>query len=649
MSFLELSPAARRLRQAARAHAAGEMPRADYRRMRRAIIEELHVEFSDERHTFDRFNVQGDETRRRQPSNSEPVEEPAKVGLSRKILATLIVIVLGVALLASDSAFANSIPPVSERDPNPNNSKVLSVETIRLGNLPDSVELDRGEIQRLLDQWFAEARSAAISTGGHGFTDSELSEVGVLLQRLGAHNSTGLDQSAGVAIQSLLTRQKQRRGVTLQQVELIAEKLQTYIREQGFLAARAYLPAQEIFDRTAQVHVQLGRLGDLEITSETPLAELARRAFTPQLGQFANSSTLDRLFYQLNELPGVRAEGTLRAGREVGMTQLDLKLENQRRLVPALSFDNFGDSRSSRYRLNAALDWENPLRRGDALHLSLSPRFADNSSFAGTLGYESPVGRLGQSMRLTHAFENFSVDRQSGDVNGDSRTTELGFRKLLVGQREKSVALSATAAVTSLKLDGRRQRLWWVSPGVQAHRVFDESRWVLRADGFVTAGKISSGRFLDQSSGFVLGRGNLSAWHPIGRQSLRLELGGQLGTSDLPDSLKVTLGGNKHIYALPPSAFLADSVLFAGAEITLTPESFRALGEWALFSRLAHGRRSFGAEVDSAFAWEGGAVWRFAERHGVTGQLRLSFPLNTDGFEDSHDDARILLRLAWRP
>ena len=49
MSFLKLEPAARHLRELAKTHAAGGMPRHDYRRARREIIEELHIDFAEHR------------------------------------------------------------------------------------------------------------------------------------------------------------------------------------------------------------------------------------------------------------------------------------------------------------------------------------------------------------------------------------------------------------------------------------------------------------------------------------------------------------------------------------------------------------------------------------------------------------------------
>jgi len=61
VSFLELEPAARRLRQLAKTYAAGDIPRQDYRRARREIIEELHISFAEQRtgiqSPFDRFSL----------------------------------------------------------------------------------------------------------------------------------------------------------------------------------------------------------------------------------------------------------------------------------------------------------------------------------------------------------------------------------------------------------------------------------------------------------------------------------------------------------------------------------------------------------------------------------------------------------------
>ena len=669
MSFLQLPPAARRLRKAARAHAAGEMERSDYRRLRREIIEELHVQFASGTGGIDEFTRQPDETRRRTdeaPALQPSFPVPAK---PKKPLATalLVVIVLLAAIFLGTVASAAVIPPVRDRDPNPSNSLVLRATEIRLTNVDSLSATERAELERNLASWFLAERTKANDTAGHGFTASELNEVGNLLHRLGMHTEDGLGESAAAALNSLAQRQAERRGVTLRQLEVIAERVQDYLRERGYIAAAAYVPAQVVQDGVAELEVQLGRIEAIELPPITPLARLSKRAFAPQLGQVVHSEPVEQLLYRLNELPGVQAGGSLRAGTEVGSTALELRVKNERKFKTQLALDSYGDARSSRYRAGVGATWLNPLRRGDRLDVRVASRFHRNSGFEGGISYEMPTRRLGNSMRLFYRNEDFAARGANSSVEGASDTYGIGFRSLRVGERKRSLALGVTAVVQELRLVDElldthlsgslaggdmldtHQNVQWVAPYLEGHQVLDGARWVFRGRAEVSAGEISSGRFANQPGGFVRARIRASAWRPVGEQELRLHIAGQAGSRDLPDSQKLTLGGWGGNVALPPSAFVADSLVMAGAEFSFTPEPFRRFGELAVFTRLGHAQRRLSGEHESAFAWDGGVIWRLSPQPGLSADLRLGLPFSTDGLEDSHDGARVLFGVTWQP
>lgn|GEM_PF-6454693 len=106
MSFLELEPAVRHLRQLAKTHAAGGLPREDYRRARREIIEELLIDFAEQRtgsrSPIDRFSI-ADETTHTQPEekiiNSESLDVSATPRTSQVFWRTLLCVSLALAVL----------------------------------------------------------------------------------------------------------------------------------------------------------------------------------------------------------------------------------------------------------------------------------------------------------------------------------------------------------------------------------------------------------------------------------------------------------------------------------------------------------------------------------------------------------------------
>ena len=678
MSFVQLKPAARHLRRIAKAHAAGEIPRQHYRRARRTIIEELHVNFSDSvldgQAPLDRFALNEDETRRRRATegyeaaigasrahleqehrgfNTKEYSRCSKSRLNpRSSLRALLVLSLGVFIaLGVMAASAANIPSVSERDPNPNNSLVLPIESLRVKDAIDLPELRIDEVESFLAEELKVARAESRADRSGGFTAAELSEFADLLHRLGVQSEQGLPPSANIALNALAQRQLARRGVSVVQLDRIAERLEQLYRDRGYLAARAFVPAQEVKDNQAVISLLPGRLARVEIDSSTRLAKLVQKSYSGELHKVASRQSLEDFFYKLNSLPGVRASGSLGAGEEVGETFLALAIQNPQELNSTFSVDNFGDERSSRYRLKSRVDWLNPTGGGDSIAFNAALRVDPEEVGEFSVRYQRPVARLGDTLTTSVSHSNFEVQSTFSDevIRGRTQTFDVGINRLLRGSRIASLSIGASAAVQRIKFADTQQELWWLQPEAQLHRVFEQSRWVLRSGATVTAGRLSSGRFSGQPAFFAAGSGWVSAWKPLGQQSIRLDLSAQFGTKDLPDSHKFRLGGVGRNSSIRPGSFIADSAIFAGAELSVTPNALREFGEFHIFTQLGHGQVQISRNAESAFVWDGGVTWRFPEFHQVSGGVRLSFPFATNGFEDSHDSARLLFDLTWTP
>jgi len=641
------------------------MAREDYRRMRREIIAELHVEFSSTDGVVDSFALGPDSTERReksivleaqtQPKPNSKKWTPSKPKTRNLLVAvavfTVVLAIFAAAgVLASGTAIDTIIPAVRDRDPNPQSSMILPVSEIRVDIQSLAPEISENELDQKVDAWFAEARAAALDVGGSGFSATELDELGDLLNRLGVHDQEGLDAGAVAALNALVAGQKKRRQLTLAQLERIAERVQAFFRERGYLAARAYVPAQTLDGDLAVLHVLPGRLESVVTESSARLAKLARDAFADQLGNPATIYSLESILYRLNSLAGVTATGSLRAGQEIGGTTLDLQLSNPSRLIGQVSVDNHGDRRSAKYRLRGAVDWRNPLGRGDNLHIEASQRYESQQATGLGVEYRTPTNQLGDVAEISYTLNDFALDGPGANLDGRSSTFRLGFERQLFGRRDRSLTTGFAGAFQNLALADLDQELWWIEPHLAAHRVFDEARWVIRGNASVVAGKLGSARAAGQSASFGLLRAELSAWRPLGAQELRLQFLGQLGTSDLPDSLKKTLGGPRRVSAIRPGSFLTDSSLVLGLEMSATPAQLRNYGALAFYTRVGSGQREAENSQASAFAWEGGVVWRLPSSSSWTGELRLGIPLSVDGLTETGDEnARVFFSLGWRP
>ena len=259
--------------------------------------------------------------------------------------------------------------------------------------------------------------------------------------------------------------------------------------------------------------------------------------------------------------------------------------------------------------------------------------------------------QLGDTFAATYARSSFDVNPKgsSARIDGRAQTAEFDFRRLLLGSRTSSLSIGGVAALQELRFENTTQKLFWLAPGVRIHRVLDASRWVLRGGLDLTLGDLRSERYLDQPSFFASGEGWFSAWKPLGQYSVRFDIAAQLGTKDLPDSHKFRLGGVRRNSSIRPGGFIADSAIFAGAEVVVTPKVWREFGNLKVFSRMSHGQVQISGDQESAFVWDGGIAWQMPLSRQFSSSIHLNFPFVTNGIVDSHDRARFLFDISWRP
>jgi len=142
----------------------------------------------------------------------------------------------------------------------------------------------------------------------------------------------------------------------LNQLRAAAERLTRYYQDQGYMLARAFLPAQDIEGGVVRIEVMEGRYGRIQVNNQSralnsvitgPLSSL--RSDTA-----VRSDDLERSLLLLSDLPGVRVKGTLSAGEQRGTTDLLVNAQPGPWASGTLEADNFGGYYTGEYRLGAA-------------------------------------------------------------------------------------------------------------------------------------------------------------------------------------------------------------------------------------------------------------------------------------------------------
>ncbi len=643
MSLLQLSPEANRLRRIAKACAAGELSRLEYREARRAMIDKfVSAREWDAEDTQPRFDL--DITQRRPAVAIGDDEQAASPSWMLWIAVVLVLVAL--ALLPM-TVLAASIPPLAERDPNPATAPHYDVAQVLVTGLEE--EIDEAEIAAFVAAQLSELK-AENAPEDHGFNAAELEEVARYLNAIGLHEEqTRLNLRDLEDLQALIAAQKRRRGVSLVQLEGLAGALQAWVREQGYPLARAYVPAQEVSGTDVTLAVSLGRISAITVSGEQGGAIEER--FAELLGGVVSRDAVETRLNLLNRTRGMRAQAGFVPGSEVGTTEMVLDLQQYQRFTGYVQLDNHGVEALGEERALLQGQWNSPRGVGDVLaakaFTSVDP--ADHQYLE--VGYLTPVmnGRFEALSTLRYA--DLSLDEY--DVEGDGLLLDASLTDTRRFTRTKRREYTYGIGVHDLDwdfVDG--QRAWFVHAGADGHRLWDAQRVAVQGSMQALVGGVDDERF-GQDSGFWRVRTALDAWRPVSLPWLdrkaKLTVGGrwQLADDALPPTLRlagtgpVTNRGFEH----------GEALLDQGVNLQATLRFAAPRGDWWLFVDGVYGERN---DTDTwtrltsiGVGWE--AQLLDDGQESLVTRLTVGYPVaheSSGGFEDDGTQIYWMLRYA---
>ncbi|MDQ8036941.1 MAG: POTRA domain-containing protein, partial [Pedobacter sp.] len=199
--------------------------------------------------------------------------------------------------------------------------------------------------------------------------------------------------------------------LTLAELQGAAERITNIYRREGWLLARAMIPAQEVSAGVVNIQVLEGRYGEVTINNSSRVSDGVVKNFTKNLrsGDGVQAAPLERSLLLLNDLPGVKVGSSLAAGKDVGSSDLAIELKPGPQYEGGLSIDNYGNSYNGAWRLNADLDINNPLQAGD--RLSLRALVSDEAQHYLRGQYELPVGPWATRAGAAYSWMDYELGK----------------------------------------------------------------------------------------------------------------------------------------------------------------------------------------------------------------------------------------------
>ncbi|WP_299975426.1 ShlB/FhaC/HecB family hemolysin secretion/activation protein [uncultured Pseudoteredinibacter sp.] len=338
--------------------------------------------------------------------------------------------------------------------------QLLWVNELRLGEASTQQDLpiDREEVFSFLNQQ-KEKQTRLSNDAAHGFS---LFDLNILASKL---NQAFLDSSAGQRYDNvhdaLITEElevlRQQHAMSFSNLQKISETLQDYIRAQGFILAKAYIPQQDFraADGILELAIASGYLADVyfrNINETKYRRETLLSAFAAYLDKPV-SSDVSTAYFRLNDIPGLSVQaGFFEPGEENGQTRLNLGLEEEKWQLQLRS-DNYGSKATGEYRVLAGFDWYNALGYGDSLNIAVLQASSPSNTSYGSAKYKFPFLELKANIVLSHEQTQYEalggVGANKALSQGDLATSSLSMEYRWLRSKDFNFSVGASAVKKS--------------------------------------------------------------------------------------------------------------------------------------------------------------------------------------------------------
>lgn len=296
---------------------------------------------------------------------------------------------------------------------------------IAVADIQAAVDARFGDIEKIVESQRLDKQNLA-NQSPEGFTPDEQQKIITFMQ--GAVRTQSPDeqqkQYQDFIRQLMLERLQRLQGLTIGQLQQVADTITKFYHDRGYFLARAVIPAQEIKDGVVNIRVLEGRLEKVQTSGNKRYADdVLAKPFKPLIGELVTVPRTENALLTLSQYPGLSAAGVFRPGGDVGTTDIIVNVQSEKRFDGSARYDNAGTEFTGRDRLIGTFDWNNLTGGADMLGITALKTFGGNES-----GASSKYGDVNYQHPVFGAYNQLSIDlsRNSFDVGGSTGITGIG-------------------------------------------------------------------------------------------------------------------------------------------------------------------------------------------------------------------------------
>ena len=194
-----------------------------------------------------------------------------------------------------------------------------------------------------------------------------------------------------------------------------------YFRGNGYPAATAYLPPQDVENGIVHIGVELGKFGEIIIDNKSHIKTSVIERLTKNLRRddIIRVKKLESSIYNIIGLGGVKAGAIMRPGSQQGITDIVVKVEDGKRDSYILYAENHGSESAGRYRYGFSADWYEMTGIGD--HFSANVLISNKKQHNYGAKYDLSVGKNGTRLGIGFSNTDYELGRELSSLGATGR------------------------------------------------------------------------------------------------------------------------------------------------------------------------------------------------------------------------------------
>jgi hemolysin activation/secretion protein len=221
----------------------------------------------------------------------------------------------------------------------------------------------------------------------------------------------------------------ENRKLSLAEIYDAADKITTLYRNQGYLLAKAYVPAQDARRGVLRIKIVPGKYGAVALKNESRVRDFFLQGVIDHAlatSAYIHRDSLERAMLLISDLPGAAVPRvTIASGRQPETSDFAFDVPRGPLIDGYLLADNFGSPYTGRDRVSGGFNFNSPLGIGD--RFSAFGLFAEESHLQN--GYDGLRAEVA-AFRTTYALGGIYQDLQAtGTALGESATLTYALRR----------------------------------------------------------------------------------------------------------------------------------------------------------------------------------------------------------------------------